>query len=251
MYVTMKPDNRLFAEYRKSLSFKLENLKTLILAVKNNSTLGTIEALRKELHRIAANAEVFGFKDAANLCQQLEWDLIAKGKNFYLVETSPSWYTELDKAMEQIEQAFVEKGLDDMANENASKTEEKKKIVVVDDDEDIIKLLDYEFRELGFEVQSFQNGDSALTFLSNVDNLKDVFLLILDRMLPDMDGLEILQKISKDNKPHVPVLILSALANESDIIAGLQSGAVDYVTKPFSVFLLMQKALNLLKSQAK
>jgi two-component system phosphate regulon response regulator PhoB len=119
----------------------------------------------------------------------------------------------------------------------------------VDDDEDLQKLLSYEFRELGFEVQSFKAGETALEFLLNPQNLEDVFLLILDRMLPDMDGLDILQQFNEKSPVKVPVLILSVLSKENDIIAGLQGGAVDYIPKPFSVFMLMQKALNMLKAQ--
>ncbi|QLH35030.1 MAG: response regulator [Parachlamydiaceae bacterium] len=76
------------------------------------------------------------------------------------------------------------------------------------------------------------------------------FLLILDRILPDMDGLDILKEFREKSKVQIPILILSALNTDSDILSGLQLGAIDYIGKPFSIYLLVQKALNLLKEKS-
>ncbi len=205
-------------------------------------------ALKKKAHRIGENADAFGYKDAGDLCQDLEWELISREKNFYLESPPPEWFGSLEVYERNIEAAFISKDKEEMEQSFTSKGKEKKTIVVVDDDPDIIKLLEYEFTELGFEVKSFQNGLNAINYLFQNGAMKEVNLLILDRILPDMDGLDILRKIAKEIPQHCPVLILSALGSEGDIISGLQVGAVDYVSKPFSIFLLMQKSLNLLKS---
>ena len=71
-------------------------------------------------------------------------------------------------------------------------------------------------------------------------------LVILDRLLPDMDGLEILKTIEKTHPSHCPVIFLSMLSSEKDLIQGLKEGAIDYVTKPFNLDLLVLKAKRLI-----
>jgi len=133
-----------------------------------------------------------------------------------------------------------------MRGETSIKKESKKKVIIVDDDEDLLKLLVYEFHSIGFDVASFTTGAAALKFLLDEKNLKDAFLLILDRVLPDMDGLDVLRQFEEKFPRTIPVLIVSVLSSEKDIVLGLQTGAIDYITKPFSVFALMQKSMNLL-----
>lgn len=120
------------------------------------------------------------------------------------------------------------------------------KIVIVDDDEDLQKILSFAFSSEGFEVKSIISGTEALTYLLNQENLQTVSLLILDRMLPDMDGIQILEQLGDKFPKHIPVLILSVLSAEKDVLAGLKRGAVDYVIKPFSLPILMEKASRLL-----
>lgn len=232
----------LLTEYKKTLPKKFLSLKTLIEKLKENYTIENLNELRKEVHKLGNQTGLYGYGDVSQLCNQLEIDLIAKGKNFYYFNPSSTWFLSLDTFLNSVERSFFNQ-VTPMQESKIVKTE-KKQIVIVDDDEDILKLLDYEFHELGYEVHSFQTGQKALDFFSKKENDSEIFLLILDRMLPDMDGLDVLQKV----QGRFPVLIISVLDSESDIITGLQEGAIDYITKPFSVFLLMQKALNLLKS---
>ena len=117
------------------------------------------------------------------------------------------------------------------------------KVIIVDDDEDLLRLLVFAFKEKGFEPSTLSTGKEALSYLMREENTKDAVLLILDRILPDMEGLDILKQF----KPKIPVLILSALSSEKDVLAGLKLGAVDYIPKPFSLPILMQKALSLIK----
>lgn len=120
------------------------------------------------------------------------------------------------------------------------------KVVIVDDDEDLLRLLIASFKSKGFEVESFTTGKAAVSFLSNEKNLEGVRLLILDRMLPDMDGIDILRFFRGKYDDKIPVLILSVLSSEKDTLEGLQKGAVDYMAKPFSVSILLQKARKLI-----
>lgn len=118
----------------------------------------------------------------------------------------------------------------------------KKKIVIVDDDEDLTKLLESSFKAKGFDVVKIASGKKAIQYLDD-KHLSTTSLLVLDRILPDMDGIEILKKV----KNKVPVLVLSVLSAEQDVLEGLEKGAIDYVSKPFSLPIFMQKALSVMK----
>jgi len=122
-----------------------------------------------------------------------------------------------------------------------------KKVVIVDDDEDLLRLLSTSFRSSGCEVVEFKTGHEAKDYLFNESNAKEISLLVLDRLLPDTDGIEILKELQGKYSPLFPVLILSSLSSEKDVLEGLSKGAVDYVPKPFNMNILMQKANQLMK----
>jgi DNA-binding response OmpR family regulator len=119
---------------------------------------------------------------------------------------------------------------------------EQGKIAIVDDDEDLLRLLISAFEEEGFEVKGMSTGKEGMAYLSDEKNMAGLSLIILDRMLPDMDGLDILKEIQSRFPKKTPVLILSVLTAEKDILKGLKGGAIDYIGKPFSMPILIQKA---------
>ncbi|MGM0501196.1 MAG: response regulator [Bacillota bacterium] len=105
------------------------------------------------------------------------------------------------------------------------------KILVVDDEENIVKLLSYNLKQEGYEIITANDGQEALKKLE--ETTPD--LMILDLMLPKVDGWDICRKVRKnDNFSNLPIIILSAKEEEIDKILGLELGADDYVTKPFS-----------------
>ncbi len=103
-----------------------------------------------------------------------------------------------------------------------------KKILVVDDDKDIVKLITKSLRYEQFETFSAYSGEEALSLLKE----NSIDFIILDIMMPGMDGLDACRSIRKSY--NVPILILSARDKEIDKIVGLEIGADDYITKPFS-----------------
>lgn len=123
--------------------------------------------------------------------------------------------------------------------------QDKKRVIIIDDDTDLLKLLVYAFQSEGFDVYGFENGKTAIEYLQKEDNIRSVCLLVLDRILPDMDGLEILKHLPEPLKKRIPVLILSVLSGERDVLSGLRQGAVDYIAKPFNLPILMEKAMRL------
>jgi len=108
---------------------------------------------------------------------------------------------------------------------------EARKILVVDDEPDIVELISYNLKKEGFHVSSVPDGDKALDRIKKAD----FDFLILDLMLPGVQGIEIC-RILRNNPAtrHIPVIMLTAKAEEVDRIIGLETGADDYITKPFS-----------------
>jgi DNA-binding response OmpR family regulator len=105
------------------------------------------------------------------------------------------------------------------------------KIMVVDDEADVIDMLVINLRAAGFQVIAVEDGATALAKARN----ESPSLIILDLMLPRMPGLEICKVLKNDAATrHIPVIMLTAKAEEVDKIVGLELGADDYVTKPFS-----------------
>jgi len=104
-------------------------------------------------------------------------------------------------------------------------------ILIVEDEKDIVKMLEYNLKKEGFKTLSARDGEDALDLA--VRQRPD--LVILDLMLPGMDGLEVCKNLKGDTKTApIPVIMLTAKSQESDKIVGLELGADDYITKPFS-----------------
>ncbi len=111
-------------------------------------------------------------------------------------------------------------------------------ILVVDDEEEIQQLIDYTLNKEGYRVRCVGSGEEAFAELRR--SLPD--LIVLDLMLPGMDGLEVCRRVRRASETsQIPILILSAKGEEADIVAGLELGADDYVTKPFSPRVLLAR----------
>src|ERR671938_1213711 len=101
-------------------------------------------------------------------------------------------------------------------------------ILLVEDEPDLANLVERELRAAGYEVRAAPDGPSALDLFAQ----QTPDLVVLDWMLPGLDGLEVLRRLRQSSP--VPVLMLTARAEEVDRVVGLEVGADDYLTKPFS-----------------
>jgi len=101
-------------------------------------------------------------------------------------------------------------------------------ILVVDDDQHVHEILSMYFKEENYEMIDAYDGKEALNKLAN----NNIDLIVLDVMMPELDGKEVIKEIRKDNQ--IPIIFLSAKSEEFDRVLGLELGADDYVTKPFS-----------------
>ncbi|MGZ3183877.1 MAG: response regulator [Telluria sp.] len=120
-------------------------------------------------------------------------------------------------------------------------------ILIVEDEPAIIELVSYSLRETGWNVRSVQSAGEAWSAIS----ARKPDLVLLDWMLPDQSGLRLLSRIRGDRQfQGIPVIMLTAKSMEEDKIAGLNTGADDYVTKPFSPRELLARARALLRRKA-
>ncbi|WP_415291192.1 phosphate regulon transcriptional regulator PhoB [Candidatus Pelagibacter sp. Uisw_136] len=117
-------------------------------------------------------------------------------------------------------------------------------IYIVEDEEPIITLIKYNLEKEGYKVSYSDNGNDGIKGIKNL--LPD--LVLLDWMLPDFSGVEICKNLKKDIKfKNIPIIMLTAKGEEEDKIKGLNSGADDYITKPFSFPELLARVKALLR----
>ena len=112
------------------------------------------------------------------------------------------------------------------------------RILVVDDEEDIVELVRFHLMHEGYAVTGVQSGEEAL------DTLKEgpYDLVVLDLMLPGIDGFSVAKCIRRDQGPsNIPIIMLTAKKEENDVVAGLEIGVEDYITKPFSPRILVAR----------
>ena len=115
------------------------------------------------------------------------------------------------------------------------------RILIIEDEKDIVRLVKYNLEKQGFEVLSASDGASGLELARK----EKPDLIILDLMLPKIDGLEICRTLRQDSR--VPIIMLTAKKEEVDRVLGLELGADDYMTKPFSMRELLVRIKNILR----
>lgn len=117
-------------------------------------------------------------------------------------------------------------------------------ILIVDDEESILTLIKYNLENEGYKVIAVTSGEEALTkaFEFNPN------IIVLDLMLPGLNGIEVCKILTKDKRTSlIPVLMLTARSEDEDIISGLEAGADDYITKPFSPKILIARIKTVLR----
>jgi DNA-binding response OmpR family regulator len=126
----------------------------------------------------------------------------------------------------------------------AAAARKNKKILVVDDEKDIVETVAYNLRRHGYDVAMAYDGADALevAFREAPD------LILLDLMLPGLDGMEVARRLKADTRTsNTPLVMLTAKGEETDVVIGLTLGADDYVTKPFSMKILLARLNTVLR----
>ena len=130
------------------------------------------------------------------------------------------------------------------ARQKAARAPTRPVVLVVEDERDIVELLQYNLEKDRYQVLVAPSGEAALDLLER----QAVDLVILDLMLPGIDGFEVSRRMRAEARTsRIPILMLTARAEEVDIVTGLELGAEDYVTKPFSPRVLMARVRTILR----
>lgn len=120
----------------------------------------------------------------------------------------------------------------------------KKTILIVEDDQDIQQLVGYNLIKAGFQVEYADSGEEALDSITQ----QHPDLILLDIMLPGLDGIEICKMLRTQNQTaEIPIIMLTAKGEETDIVEGFELGADDYITKPFNTKILCARIKNLIE----
>jgi two-component system phosphate regulon response regulator PhoB len=120
----------------------------------------------------------------------------------------------------------------------------KETILVVEDEEDISELIKYNLKREGYNVVCVETGEDGLEKIRQT--MPD--MVLLDLMLPGIDGLRVCKILKNDTKTeHIPIIMLTAKGEESDIVTGLEMGADDYIPKPFSTKVLVARIRSVLR----
>ena len=120
-------------------------------------------------------------------------------------------------------------------------------ILVVDDEEDIVELVRLNLTREGYEVITAETGEAAL----ELAQARQPALVVLDLMLPGIGGLDVCKILKNNGKTaSIPIIMLTAKSEESDIVTGLELGADDYITKPFSSKVLVARVRRALRKQS-
>lgn len=124
----------------------------------------------------------------------------------------------------------------------------RERILVVDDEEDILRLMEYSLVRDGFVAYTAESGIAAMNMVRD----KKPDLIILDLMLPDMDGLDVCRAVRAGvESSGIPIIMVTAKGEDADVVAGLELGADDYITKPFSPRVLIARVKAVLKRARK
>lgn len=124
----------------------------------------------------------------------------------------------------------------------------KEKILVIEDDDDIQELVTYNLVREGYLVTSCTSGENGLETARRLHP----HVILLDLMLPGMDGLETCRLLRGDDRiSSIPIIMMTAKGEESDVVTGLEVGADDYITKPFSPKVLVARVRNILRRKSR
>jgi len=118
-----------------------------------------------------------------------------------------------------------------------------KSIILVEDNKDIAELIKLHLNDIGITVDVFHDGAEGWNKIQQ----KHYDLIILDIMLPGMDGLDICKQIRNSSSPYTPILMLTSRASEIDRVLGLELGADDYLTKPFSLMEMVARVKAIMR----
>jgi two-component system cell cycle response regulator len=238
----------------------IERLRNSVEAIDNVLSQKQLAPLAAEdlkravalFHGLAGSGTTFGFPQVSESALKIEifLDLVIGSLGEFDVMSEHQYQTfetmaqDLRKSCLRASEAGSLRPQSVMSSEGAANGE-KYSVLIVDDDDDLCNLLMLKFKEKGIEAEAVRSGEKALKILS----LKRPDLVILDIMMPDMNGQELLRRLKQDPEfVTLPVIMLTGKTNEKDVRNAQHSGALDYIVKPFDPEKLMEKVSSVLDS---
>lgn len=199
--------------------------------------------------------------------EDMEYDMIEKKMfNFltHLVQSEPRWHFSFDCGIVPISKSFVnaskvlqtaEESLYEASNKEAApvkivhrlpkgELDIKKEVMIVDPDRDLLKILKQAFESHGLVVSTYYEGGDALKELLARTENRLPSLIIVERKLPDMDGMDLYLKLKIRFRTTIPCFMLTVFSADKDISEGIKQGVLEYIIKPFNITILIQKALQ-------
>ncbi len=139
-------------------------------------------------------------------------------------------------------------GRDRVVSQAGDAPRTRKKVLIAEDDELVATLIRHRLNQEGFEVIHYSDGESVLHAIAENGRVPELSLVILDVLLPEMDGFELLSRLRQQRSlAQVPIIVLTVMGSEEDVVRGLALGADDYIVKPFSPTELLARVHRLLK----
>lgn len=221
----------------------LEDFVKLLEAGKTSSEKQ--EEIRGQMHKIAGSAKIFGFEELGNLAASIENKLSGKARK----AAQKDCKTFLNKA-----QILIDSKLETQKEIHSEAIGQKKhrySIVIADDDELILDLVRHALSDVDCDLIETKNGVDFLNKIAELEKLPDLAILDveLDVKMPKKNGFEVLKTLRSHAKTkEIPVIMLSQKADESDVVKGISSGAMDYITKPFEVDFFKNRVLEIIQN---
>lgn len=121
---------------------------------------------------------------------------------------------------------------------------QKKTVLYIEDDKSLVEILAYNLKSEGYGVLSAFTAEDGF----RIATMEQPDVIVLDLMLPDMDGLDLMRLLTSSHRTqHIPIIILTAKAEETDEVVGFELGTLDYIVKPFSVRVFLRRLKSLLR----
>jgi CheY-like chemotaxis protein/HPt (histidine-containing phosphotransfer) domain-containing protein len=243
----------LLAEYLESAGKQLQALAELADRLAAGSDAEALDLLRQETHKIRGSAGSYGFWQASRLAAGMEEtakDWVARPDDADLDRGSVTrWFVvQLADALQlepppagQSAVLPVQAAASAPAPPPESAGADAPEVIVVEDDPALAGLLEYGLRARGYRFVTFRNGREALDALLELDVAGQHPLLLLDVDLPALDGYSILDTLTRERPGQYRVVFTTVHGDESEQLRGLEAGALDYLVKPISLRVALEK----------
>lgn len=233
----------LLADYRRAAAAQLAGLQQCAdRLTANPGDRDALDTFRREVHKIRGSAGSYGFPLGSDLAESME-------------ETAKDWLahvsdTAVDRGglvrwfvarLSELLQLSDEGAPAPVATRPTIHTAEVPEVICVEDDQSLVELLEYGLRSRGYRFQSYRDGAAALAALLALNTQGRRPLVLLDVDLPGLDGFSLLQRLEQERPGAYRVVITSVHGQEDEQVRGLEAGALDYMVKPISLRVALEK----------